>query len=110
MVFLVGPMNLVDLFAIIPFFLDLIIGGLQVSRITFLFLCPPTAPSDSHGYWQFGLQCGSLQSYSHIASASSLLLIADFHGQWATLVTPDNLMYSLPTILPCHYIALLRAI
>jgi hypothetical protein len=26
---------------------------------------------------------------------------ADFHGQGATLVTPDNLMYSLPTILPC---------
>jgi hypothetical protein len=25
---------------------------------------------------------------------------ADFHGQGATLVTPDNLMYSLPTILP----------
>jgi hypothetical protein len=23
---------------------------------------------------------------------------ADFHGQGATLVTPDNLMYSLPTI------------
>ena len=28
--FFIGPMNLVDLFAIIPFFLDLIIGGLQV--------------------------------------------------------------------------------
>lgn len=28
--FFVGPMNLVDLFAILPFFLDLIIGGLQV--------------------------------------------------------------------------------
>jgi hypothetical protein len=26
---------------------------------------------------------------------------ADFHGQGTTLVTPDNLMYSLPTILPC---------
>jgi hypothetical protein len=25
---------------------------------------------------------------------------ADFHGQGATLVTPDNLMYSLPTISP----------
>ena len=29
--FFVGPMNLVDLFAIVPFFLDLIIGGLQVN-------------------------------------------------------------------------------
>ena len=29
--FFVGPMNLVDLFAILPFVLDLIIGGLQVS-------------------------------------------------------------------------------
>ena len=28
--FFIGPMNLVDLFAILPFFLDLIIGGLQV--------------------------------------------------------------------------------
>jgi hypothetical protein len=28
---------------------------------------------------------------------------ADFHGQGATLVTPDNLMYSLPTILPPLY-------
>ncbi len=28
--FFVGPMNLVDLFAILPFVLDLIIGGLQV--------------------------------------------------------------------------------
>jgi hypothetical protein len=26
---------------------------------------------------------------------------ADFHGQGATLVTPDTLMDSLPTILPC---------
>jgi hypothetical protein len=26
---------------------------------------------------------------------------ADFQGQGATLVTPDNLKYSLPTILPC---------
>jgi hypothetical protein len=26
---------------------------------------------------------------------------ADFHGQGATRVTPDNFMYSLPTILPC---------
>jgi hypothetical protein len=26
---------------------------------------------------------------------------ADFHGQGATLVTPDTLMYYLPTILPC---------
>jgi hypothetical protein len=25
---------------------------------------------------------------------------ADFHGQGATLVTPDNLMYSLPTKSP----------
>jgi hypothetical protein len=32
-------------------------------------------------------------SYSHIASESSLLLLE-------TLVTPDNLMYSLPTISP----------
>jgi hypothetical protein len=39
--------------------------------------------------------------YSHIASASSLLIWrADFHGQGATLVTPDNVMYSLPTISP----------
>ena len=30
--FFVEPMNLVDLFAIVPFFLDLIIGGLQVSQ------------------------------------------------------------------------------
>lgn len=30
--FFIGPMNLVDLFAILPFFLDLIIGGLQVRR------------------------------------------------------------------------------
>ena len=29
--FFIGPMNLVDLFAILPFFLDLIIGGLQVN-------------------------------------------------------------------------------
>jgi len=31
--FFIGPMNLVDLFAIIPFFLDLIIGGLQDFQI-----------------------------------------------------------------------------
>ena len=31
--FFIGPMNLVDLFAILPFFLDLIIGGLQVSDL-----------------------------------------------------------------------------
>jgi hypothetical protein len=37
---------------------------------------------------------------------------ADFHGQGATLVTPDNLMYSLPTMITiyitiyaAHYIA-----
>jgi hypothetical protein len=35
---------------------------------------------------------------------------ADFHGQGATHVTPDNLMYSLPTILPCSLYRLLRAI
>jgi len=33
--FFVGPMNLVDLFAILPFLLDIIIGGLQVSEKTF---------------------------------------------------------------------------
>ena len=31
--FFVAPMNLVDLFAIVPFFLDLIIGGLQVGLL-----------------------------------------------------------------------------
>merc|ERR1712062_636110 len=31
--FVIDPMNLVDLFAIIPFFLDLIIGGLQDFQI-----------------------------------------------------------------------------
>ena len=30
------PMNLVDFFAIIPFMLDLVIGGLQVSSIIFV--------------------------------------------------------------------------
>ena len=35
--FFIGPMNLVDLFAILPFFLDLIIGGLQVCYIEILF-------------------------------------------------------------------------
>ena len=30
------PMNLVDFFAIIPFMLDLVIGGLQVSLFLFL--------------------------------------------------------------------------
>ena len=31
--FFFGAMNLVDLFAILPFFLDLIIGGLQVRKV-----------------------------------------------------------------------------
>ncbi len=39
--FFVAPMNLVDLFAIVPFFLDLIIGGLQVMTSFYRLQCKP---------------------------------------------------------------------